>query len=93
MDPGDDLLPGSGFLDVFGTQILVRAERIRVFNAVKEAYLEDAKRMAVVTAQPGIGLSALSNLHLRLILAMNLGKTFWIRYAMRRCLGEKQEVI
>ncbi|KAF8518633.1 hypothetical protein BU17DRAFT_90687 [Hysterangium stoloniferum] len=74
-DSENDVLPGEPFLDLC-PRILVRAEYIRVFDAVKAVYEEfHDKRLAMVTGQPGIG------------------KTLWIRYALRRCLGEKQPVV
>ncbi|KAF8524690.1 hypothetical protein BU17DRAFT_42824 [Hysterangium stoloniferum] len=71
-----DVLPGEPFLKDITPPILVRADYIRVFDAVKVAHenSHDAS-LAVVTGQPGIG------------------KTRWIHYALRYCLGEKQPVV
>lgn len=52
----DDVLPGEPLLVVLETHILVRAEYIRVFDAVELLYSESHKdHLAVVTGQPGIG--------------------------------------
>jgi hypothetical protein len=50
-----DVLPGEPFLDLH-KPLLVRAEYIRVFDAVKDLYEKSYdERLAVVTGQPGIG--------------------------------------
>ena len=54
-DNDGDVLPGNPVL-MLARQLLVRAEYIRMFNAVKnlhEVSYED--RLAVVTGQPGVG--------------------------------------
>ncbi|KAF8521913.1 hypothetical protein BU17DRAFT_14993, partial [Hysterangium stoloniferum] len=71
-----DVLPGEPFLKDVSQPMLVRAEYIRVLDAVKAAYQESHNTsLAVITGQPGIG------------------KTSWIDYALRYCLGKKQPVV
>ncbi|KAF8518127.1 hypothetical protein BU17DRAFT_91228 [Hysterangium stoloniferum] len=76
--PNGDVLPDEPFIpdtDTFAPR-LVRAEYIRIIDAVKVAYeTSHNTSFAVVTGQPGIG------------------KTSWISYALRYCLGEKQPVV
>ncbi|KAF8521910.1 hypothetical protein BU17DRAFT_87460 [Hysterangium stoloniferum] len=71
-----DVLPGEPFLKDVSQPMLVRAEYIRVLDAVKAAYQKSHNTsFAVITGQPGIG------------------KTSWINYALRYCLGKKQPVV
>jgi hypothetical protein len=89
-----DLLPGEAFLLDVHPQLLVRAEYIRVFNAVKAVHEQyDKSHLAVVTGQPGIG--AITPLVASWIHLVNLclGKSFWILYALCCCLGERQPVV
>jgi hypothetical protein len=52
----DNVLPGEPFLKDVGLPMLVRAEYIRVLDAVKATYQKsDNTLLAVVTGQPGIG--------------------------------------
>ncbi|KAF8509655.1 hypothetical protein BU17DRAFT_56005 [Hysterangium stoloniferum] len=75
-ESNDDILPGEPFLKDVGLPMLVRAEYIRVLDAVKAAHQKSHNTsLAVVTGQPGIG------------------KTSWIHYAIRYCLGERQPVV
>ncbi|KAF8513564.1 hypothetical protein BU17DRAFT_95255 [Hysterangium stoloniferum] len=75
-ESNDDILPGEPFLKDVGLPMLVRAEYIRVLDAVKAAHQKSHNTsLAVVTGQPGIG------------------KTSWIHYAVRYCLGERQPVV
>ena len=54
-DPKSDVLPGNPFLTIC-RPLLVRAEYIRMFNAVKKLHEESYQgRLAVVTGQPGVG--------------------------------------
>ncbi|KAF8523873.1 hypothetical protein BU17DRAFT_85290 [Hysterangium stoloniferum] len=72
----DDVLPGEPFLEDVSLPMFVRAEYIRVLDAVKAIYQKSDKTLlGVVTGQPGIG------------------KTRWINYAIRYCLGERQPVV
>jgi hypothetical protein len=61
-EPGEEvikdvLLPGNPFLkfSLFRKKLLVRAEYIRIFDAVESQYQRNCKTVAVVTGQPGIG--------------------------------------
>ncbi|KAF8513599.1 hypothetical protein BU17DRAFT_53205 [Hysterangium stoloniferum] len=76
--PSGDVLPGEPFISDADTleQLLVRAEYIRVFDAVKVIHEKSHNtRLAVVTGQPGIG------------------KSSWISYALRYCLGQKWPIV
>jgi hypothetical protein len=89
-----DLLPGEPFLMEVQPQLLVRAEYIRVFDAVKAEYEEHHDTyLAVVTGQPGIGTKTPLVARSAHLVNLSLGKTLWITYALRRCLGEKQPVV
>ncbi|KAF8513912.1 hypothetical protein BU17DRAFT_94947 [Hysterangium stoloniferum] len=75
-ESNDEVLPGEPFLTDVSLPMLVRAEYIRVLDAVKAAHQKSHNTLlAVVTGQPGIG------------------KTSWINYAIRYCLGERQPVV
>ncbi|KAF8797681.1 hypothetical protein BYT27DRAFT_7125029 [Phlegmacium glaucopus] len=76
-DLSGDVLPGSPFLGVLQTPFLVRAEYIRVLNQVK-AVCGDSCHKYLAEVTGQPGIA---------------GKTLWIYYALRYCLGEKQPVI
>lgn len=87
-----EVAPRELFLDL-KPRLFVREEYIRVFDAIKKLHEKSGDtRLAVVIGQPGIG----ARISLRATPIVNnnpwVGKTFWISYALRRCLGEKQPV-
>ena len=95
-----DVLPEApslvGLLD--GFPFLVRAEYIRMYEYVEDCFL-NAKRefmkppAVIITGQPGIGRSILMICYLCVIQMLPIGKTIWMNYALRRCLGEKRPVM
>ncbi|KAF8521949.1 hypothetical protein BU17DRAFT_87528 [Hysterangium stoloniferum] len=76
--PSGDVLPGEPFISDADTleQLLVRAEYIRVFDAV------------IVTRE----VSQHAPCSVRLV-NLCLGKSSWISYALRYCLGQKRPVV
>ena len=90
-----DILPGEPFFRVSGTKYMVRAEYLRMFDevvAIIKSESENGREPLVgILGQPGIGVS---NLFLQIFLFMwrQIGKSVWVKYALRRCLGDKIEV-
>ncbi|PVF98988.1 hypothetical protein CPB86DRAFT_796921 [Serendipita vermifera] len=81
-DTSSDVLPGEPYLDIFDTKFLVRAEYIRTFDEVKAVY------------DDGRDQSYCPHGYLAVVTGQpGIGKTTWIYYALRRCVGEKQPVI
>ncbi|KAH9972535.1 hypothetical protein BGW80DRAFT_356581 [Lactifluus volemus] len=76
-----DLLPESPRLPIIDSswsQLLIRAEYLRIYNWVEEKYndgTENRPPAVVVTGQPGIG------------------KSYWAYYALRRRLGDKSDTL
>jgi len=77
-EPLGEILLDEPFLDVhLPKQLLVRAEYIRVFNYVQVIHAEESSNERLAVITGHPGI----------------GKTSWIWYALRRCLGEEQSVV
>ncbi|HEV7738537.1 MAG TPA: hypothetical protein VGO47_14345 [Chlamydiales bacterium] len=90
----DVVLPGDPFLRLASVKknLLVRAEYIRMFDAVESSAHKRDRPLAVITGQPGIGRrNAIEIFHYNYYIYS--GKRYWIYYALRRCLGRKQPVV
>ncbi|KAH9007281.1 hypothetical protein EDB86DRAFT_2870989 [Lactarius hatsudake] len=97
-DDDDDDETGCFTLDlsttIIGLKLWVRKEYIKIYDVcneyLKSATNEDGPLSVVITGQPGIG----EHLTLTLIEIYWLkGKSYWILYALHRCLCEGKPVI
>ncbi|KAL5527001.1 hypothetical protein ACEPAF_8730 [Sanghuangporus sanghuang] len=77
-----DLLPGAPFLDgiLDGMRFLVRAEYIRMYEYVEDCF---AKEYSPQVRRPAVIITG----------QPGIGKTVWIQYALRRCIGERRPVM
>ncbi|KAL5512348.1 hypothetical protein ACEPAG_3340 [Sanghuangporus baumii] len=75
-----DLLPGSPFMEgiLDGMVFLVRAEYIRMYEYVEDCFAKES-----LSRRPAVVITG----------QPGIGKTVWIQYALRRCLGERRPVM
>jgi hypothetical protein len=95
-----DLLPESPRLPIIDSswsQLLIRAEYLRIYNWVEEKYNDGTGNRppaVVVTGQPGIGQYSFIDMRsLFFYTPLRVGKSYWAYYALRRRLGDKSDTL